>query len=221
MKSSCQSLELSQVTGYYRKQPRHILSCQIPRMKARLAIIAAGFTAALISACGDPAGLKASLLNSVDTLSVFALSGTPPNYPSGVAFLSRQPVHVDGFGTFDVAFDINADGNAVIYPVNLIVVSGARSVAIQKIGAAFETVAEAPKNGYQSDSALVALPGETVVVQAAHNGSTDLCAFAISPNIFAKVAVDSVNLSSRTIYLRMGVDPNCGFRSFAEGLPTH
>ena len=191
-------------------------------MKARLAVIAAGLTAAFISACGDPTGLKASLLNSVDTLSVFALSGTPPNYPSGLAFLSHQSVHVDGFGAFDIAFDINADGNAVVYPVKLIVASGSpRPVAIQKIGEAFDSVAEAPKTGYQSDSALVALPGETIVVQSAHNAAADLCQFAINPNIYAKIGVDSVNLTSRTIYFRMGLDPNCGFRSFAEGLPTH
>jgi len=191
-------------------------------MKARLAVIAAGLTAAFISACGDPTGLKASLLNSVDTLSVFALSGTPPNYPSGLAFLSHQSVHVDGFGAFDIAFDINADGNAVVYPVKLIVASGSpRPVAMQKIGEAFDSVAEAPKTGYQSDSALVALPGETIVVQSAHNAAADLCQFAINPNIYAKIGVDSVNLTSRTIYFRMRLDPNCGFRSFAEGLPTH
>jgi hypothetical protein len=190
-------------------------------MKARLAIIAAGFTAAIVNACSDPAGLKASLLNSVDTLSVFALSGTPPNYPSGVAFLSRQPVHVDGFANFDVAFDINADGNAVIYPVSLVVASGSsRPVAMQKITASFETVTEAPKTGYQSDSALVMVAGETVVVQSAHNRSADLCQFAFNPNIYAKLAVDSVKLDSRIVYLRMGLDPNCGFRSFADSLPT-
>ena len=191
-------------------------------MKPRLAIIAAVLTAATINACGDPTGLKANLLNSVDTLSVFALSGTPPNYPSGVALLSRQPVHVDGFAQFDVAFDINAAGNTVIYPVKLIVASGSsRPVAMQKITEVFDSVAEAPKTGYQSDSALVAIPGETIVVQSAHNGSADLCQFAINPNIYAKLAVDSVNLSSRTIYFRMGLDPNCGFRSFEKGLPSH
>lgn len=190
-------------------------------MKARLAIIAAGFTAALLSACGDPAGLKASLLNSVDTLAVFALSGTPPNYPSGIAFLSRQPVRVDGFANFDVAFDINADGNAVIYPVRLVVAAGAsRAVAMQKIPASFETVVEAPKDGYQANSALVLRAGETVVVQSVHNQGSDLCQFAINPNIYAKLAVDSVKLDSRTVYLRMGLDPNCGFRSFADGVPT-
>jgi len=190
-------------------------------MKARIAVIAAGLTAALISACGDPTSIKASLLNSVDTLSVFALSGTPPNYPSGVALLSRQPVHVDGFALFDIAFDINAEGNAVIYPVKMIVASGSsRPVAMQTIAQPFELGTEAPKTGYQSDSALVATIGKTVVVQSAHNAAADLCQFAINPNIYAKISVDSVNLASRTIYFRMGVDPNCGFRSFAAGIPT-
>ena len=190
-------------------------------MKARLAVIAAGLTAALLSACGDPTALKASLLNSVDTLSVFALSGTPPNYPSGVALVSRQPVHVDGFALFDVAFDINADGNAVIYPVKLIVASGsARPVNMQTIAQPFDLVTEAPKTGYQGDSALVAPIGQTIVVQSAHNSAADLCQFAINPNIYAKISVDSVNLASRSIYFRMGLDPNCGFRSFAEGVPT-
>jgi hypothetical protein len=191
-------------------------------MKARIAVIAAGLSAALISACGDPTGLTASLLNTVDTLSVFALSGTPPDFPSGIAFLSRQSVHVDGFALFDVAFDINADGNVVIYPVKLVVASpSARPVGMQKLAQVFDSVAEAPKTGYQSDSAFVALPGETIVVQSAHNGGADLCQFAINPNIYAKLAVDSVALSSRTIYLRMGLDPNCGFRSFEEGVPSH
>jgi len=191
-------------------------------MKARIAVIAVGgITAALISACGDPTALKASLLNSVDTLSVFALSGTPPNYPSGVALLSRQPVHVDGFALFDVAFDINADGNAVVYPVKLIVASGSsRPVAMQRVAEPFDAVTEAPKTNYQSDSALVATIGQTIVVQSAHNASADLCQFALNPNIYAKLSVDSVNLASRTIYFKMGLDPNCGFRSFADGVPT-
>jgi hypothetical protein len=56
--------------------------------------------------------------------------------------------------------------------------------------------------------------------QSAHNASGDLCQFAINPNIYAKIVVDSVNLASRTLFLRLGLDPNCGFRSFAAGIPT-
>ncbi|MFL5604654.1 MAG: hypothetical protein ACJ77R_14765 [Gemmatimonadaceae bacterium] len=191
-------------------------------MKARLALVATMFVVAILNACGDVAGLEASRATTVDTLSVFALSGTPPIYPSGIALLARQPVTVDGFASFDIAFDIDDAGNAIVYPVKLVVASpgGARQVGLQRISDSFENVAEAPKTGFQTDSGYVARAGETVVVQSAHNFSNDLCQFAINPFIYAKVAVDSVKLDTRTIYLRLGLDSNCGFRSFATGIPT-
>jgi hypothetical protein len=191
-------------------------------MKARLALLAALSAVVVINACGDPTNIRASIPTSVDTLSVFALSGTPPAFPSGVAIVARQAVRVDGFANFDVAFDINAEGNTVIIPVRLVVASpgGSRPVGLQKVSGTFATVLEAPKTGFEADTALVMAPGEVVVVQSAHNTSGDLCQFAINPNIYAKFAVDSVNLASRTIYFQMGLDPNCGFRSFADGVPT-
>lgn len=175
-----------------------------------------------LSACSNPTNLKASLPTAVDTLSVFALSGTPPTYPSGISILAGQPVRVDGFASFDVALDINAAGNAVMYPVKLVVSSpgGSRPVGLLKVTAVFDSLLAAPKTGYETDSSLVMSPGEVVVVQSAHNSSGDLCQFALNPNIYAKISVDSVNLASRTLYVRLGLDPNCGFRSFVTGIPT-
>ncbi|HYU51784.1 MAG TPA: hypothetical protein VEK37_02520 [Gemmatimonadaceae bacterium] len=190
-------------------------------MKGRLVLLATMFVVIALNACGDVTSIKASLPITVDTLSAFALSGTPPSYPSGVAILARQVVRVDGFASFDVALDIDASGNAIIYPVKLVVASGgSRPVGLLKLPGAFDQIMEAPKTGFESDSALVMLPGEVVVVESAHSGDGDLCRFALSPNIYAKIAVDSVNLASRTLYFRLGLDPNCGFRSFATGIPT-
>jgi hypothetical protein len=191
-------------------------------MKARLALLATMVVVVFLNACGDPTSLQATLPNSVDSLSVFALSGTPPSYPSGVSIIARQPVRVDGFASFDIALDIDAAGHAVIYPPKLVVASpgGSRPVGLQKVPGLFDSVLVAPKDGYEADSALVLAPGEVVVVQSAHNTTGDLCVFAINPNIFAKIAVDSIDLASRTLFLRLGLDPNCGFRSFADGIPT-
>jgi len=204
------------------KQPLQSLICLIYRMKARLVLLAAMFVVVGLSACSNPTNLKASLPTTVDSLSVFALSGTPPTYPSGISILARQPVRVDGFASFDVALDIDAAGNAIIYPVKLVVSSpgGSRPVGLLKVLATFDSVAAAPTTGYEADSSLVIAPGQVVVVQSAHNSSGDLCQFALSPNIYAKIAVDSVNLTSRTLFLRLGLDPNCGFRSFVTGIPT-
>jgi hypothetical protein len=191
-------------------------------MKARLAILAAMSVAVVLNACGDPTSLKATGLTTVDTLSVFALSGSPPLYPSGVSVLVGQAVPVDGFAIFDVALDVNASGNAVVYPPKLVVnaLSGSRTVGLQKTTGSFESVLEAPKTGYLTDAPVVLVPGETVVIQSAHNGGSDICQFALTPYIYAKITVDSVNAANRILYLRMGVDPNCGFRSFASGVPT-
>jgi len=191
-------------------------------MKARLALLAATSVVVGLNACGNPTSLKANLTTSVDSLFVYALSGTPPTYPSGLSLVARQPVRVDGFASFDVALDIDATGKAVIYPVKLVVASpgGSRPVGLIKVQGTFDQIVEAPKSGFEADSALSMAPGEVVVVQSAHNASGDLCQFSINPNIYAKIVVDSVNLGSRTIFLRLGLDPNCGFRSFAAGLPT-
>jgi hypothetical protein len=191
-------------------------------MKARLALLATMCVVIVLNACGNVASLKATIPTSVDTLSLWALSGTPPSYPSAISIAARQIVRVDGFAAFDVALDIDANGKAVVYPVKLIVASpgGSRPVGILKIPGAFDQVLAAPQSGYETDSSLVVAPGEVVAVQSPHNSSGDICQFAISPNLYAKIAVDSVNLASRIIYLRMGFDPNCGFRSFATGIPT-
>jgi hypothetical protein len=191
-------------------------------MKARLALLAAMSVVVGLSACGDPTNVQANLTTSVDSLFVYALSGTPPTYPSGLSLVARQPVRVDGFASFDVALDIDAAGKPIIYPVKLVVASpgGSRPVGMTKVQGTFEQVVEAPKSGFEADSALSMAPGEVVVVQSAHNASGDLCQFSINPNIYAKIVVDSVNLASRTLFLRFGVDPNCGFRSFAAGIPT-
>jgi hypothetical protein len=192
-------------------------------MKARLALLATISVVAVLNACGDPTNLQATIPTSVDTLSLWALSGTPPTYPSGVSVIGRQAVRVDASATFDVAFDINADGNAVIYPVDMVVTTpgGARVVGLLKVPGQFDSVTVAPATGYETDSALVLSPGEVVAIQAAHNQPSDFCQFAISPNIYAKIALDSVDLASRILYFRLGVDPDCGFRSFAEGLPPN
>ena len=209
--------------GIIVKQPLRSLICLIICMKARLALLATMSAVVVLNACSDPTSLKANLPTFVDTLSVFALSGTPPSYPSGLSITGRQVVRVDGFANFDVAFDIDPAGNGVIHPVKLVVnsIGGSRAVGLLKIPVPFEAVLEAPKTGFETDSSFVLVPGETVVIQSAHNVSkNDVCLFALSPYLYAKIALDSVNRASRTLHLRMGLDPNCGFRSFATGVPT-
>jgi hypothetical protein len=178
-------------------------------------------SASILTACDDPALLRAQLPTVNDVYTLFALTGTPAAYPSGLNTYVRAAVRVDGNANFDVAFDINQDGKAVLYPVQKIVssLSSAHKVGLRKVDGKFADVTLAPTGTY-SDSAVVASAGDIVIVQSARNASGDACQFDISPYIYTKVLVDSIAVDTRTVVLQTVMDPNCGFRSFEAGIPS-
>ena len=186
--------------------------------KFALAIVA---SAAILTACDDPDLLRASRPTVEDEYTVFALTGTPAAYPSGINTYVRAALRVDGSANFDVAFDIDDQGRALLYPVQKIVssLSGTRRVGLRKVAGTFESVTEAPSGTY-ADSVIVAAKGDVVVVQSVRNGSGDACQFDISPYIYTKMPVDSIATDIRTIKIRTVLDPNCGFRSFESGVPS-
>jgi hypothetical protein len=191
------------------------------RMKLRKSIAGAAVAALALAACDDTNPFGATLPTVEDSYTIFALTGTPPAYPSGLNTAARAAVRVDGNASFDVAFDINAEGNAVLYPVKLVVsqIGGDRPVGLRKVAAAFDSVTSAPTGTYPTDSAVVAGKGEVIVVEAFRGTGGDICAFNITQNIYTKILIDSIDLVGRTINIKTVMDPNCGFRSFAAGIP--
>ena len=186
--------------------------------KFALAIVA---SALVLTACGNPQGIIAQLPTIQDAYTVYALSGTPASLPSGLNTYIRSAVRVDGSANFDVAFDLDATGKVLIYPVQKVVTSitSSRQVALRKVAGTFESVTIAPTGSY-TDSTVVATKGDVVVLQSLRNGANDACQFDISPYIYTKLVVDSVAVSTRSIFVQAVLDPNCGFRSFASGIPT-
>ncbi len=186
--------------------------------KFALAIVA---SALVLTACGNPQGIIAQLPTVQDAYTVYALTGTPASLPSGINTYVRSAVRVDGNANFDVAFDLDNSGNVLVFPVQKVVssVSSTRQVALRKVAGSFDSVTIAPTGAY-TDSTVVLGKGGVVVLQSLRNGTGDACQFDISPYIYSKLVVDSVALSTRAIYVDAVVDPNCGFRSFASGLPN-
>jgi hypothetical protein len=190
-------------------------------------LAAAGVLAA--TACGDPTRLRATLEIEHDTLVAYALNGTSPDLPSGLNTPFHEVVRADGSLTFDVAFDIDANGRVLLLSLNRVLgtPSAGRLVGVQDSVAAYETIVQAPSVGYSPDSILVLSPRfdlggveragtDTVAIVRA---ATSYCQFDLSPYIFSKIVVDSVDLATRAVYFRIAVDPNCGFKSFRPGIP--
>ena len=191
-------------------------------MKLRISLLGLAAALVLVAGCGDSNPFQAQFPIELDTYTLFALTGTPAAYPSGLDTYSRTVTRVDGNANFDLAFDINADGNAIIYPVKLIVsaVTGDRVIGLKKVALPFDSITSAPKGTYQADSAVVLAAGESLVIEANRGSSGDVCYLNLSPNIYSKLTVTSIDLVTRTIEVESVIDPNCGFRSFAIGLPA-
>lgn len=203
--------------------------------KVSLRILGAGVLAcAVIVGCNNDAfKYRPTLLARVDTVTVFALNGTPAVLPSGVNIAAGQlsgdtvimrptAVPSDGSTVFDFAVDIDAAGAAVIYPAPLVVRSATRRVGLQKSTATFDALTQAPSGGYGYDSVSVSLgASDVLVVQAQRAGFGERCAerttYGYDPVLYAKAQVISINTAERSVKLRMVLNPNCGFRGLNPG----
>lgn len=174
-------------------------------------------------ACDDPFALEATTETVRDTLTAFAMSGTPPAFPSAFHAGSGAVVRIEPDIGFDVAFDINTDGSVRVIPARLISptklvfgqLTSTHQVAVLTPTGPFDGVSIAPRAGYGIDSLLTVTPGETVVLRV----ESDRCQFQLSQILYAKFVVDSVNTSTRQVFFRTVRNPNCGFRSFEPGIP--
>lgn len=174
--------------------------------------------------CGDDDGIVgiATTLNTARTVSVFALSGTPPALPAGYYFVTESLVRPQllssGGVNFEMAFDLNSDGRVSLIPAKVIVPEApiaAPSIGIQQSSVPFEQLARAPDRGYVYDSTFTGQVGDTFVLQLLVSG----CTFG-SP-LFAKVSIDSIHVAERRIVFSSMVNRNCGFRGLTAGLPTN
>lgn len=172
------------------------------------------------SACGDVAGVRPTAETLFDTLRVFPLTGSSAVTPTALNAAFNTVTPIGPSGSFDIAFDLDAQRRVVLYPVKLVVrpLTGVNEVGLRKVTGTLESVERAPTGAYETDEPLVIAAGEVAVIESRRNRSGDICTFSISPNIYSKLVVDSISAPSNSIWFRIVTNPNCGFRSFATGL---
>ena len=195
-----------------------------PRLRApRILFLGATTCAVLLggmTACGSLTHPKAQTENATDTVTVFALNGTPVSSPAGLWLFGRQAVVINPAYAFDLAFDIDTQGQATMFTVRRVAggLSLAHSVSLQRITGGFDNLLKAPQTGYITDSLFTAKVGDVFAVS-----TTDptACSFSVFSNvIYAKVEVLGVDPNARTVRTRFTVDPNCGFLSLIpSGIP--
>jgi hypothetical protein len=171
------------------------------------------------AACGYSTNPKASVDIVTDTLVAWAINGTGSAQPSAFYLAEDRVVDVTSALTFDVAFDVDStSGRAVIIPVRLMTDGSisALHVGLQRLTQSYDSVKYGLRTGYQFDSVYTLGAGQGLMMVSNPPG----CATDPNPTLYGKFIVDSVNAKTRTIHFRATEDPNCGYRSFAPGIPS-
>lgn len=184
------------------------------RASALLALLGAAGTIG----CGeDPFAPRANFDNANVVFEVWALTGAPTNFPTVHLVAQRITARPDAAASFDLAFDIDPQGRVVVLPVSQVVtpLGGNRTVGMLRSTLPFADIDAAPRSGYTFDSTLVVGVGEPFIVRV----QTLFCQTELRDHVFAKYIVDSILPDERRIRISGRVNPNCGFRSFGEGVP--
>ena len=186
-----------------------------PRRRRALVALLAVVLGAV--ACQDPFKITARAVNIDVAFEVWAMSGSPASYPSGLLVPQASVVRLDAAGSFDLAFDIDPNGRLMVLPVSSVVspIAGSRTIGLQRAPGVYNALVEAPKAGWQNDTILLVNEGQSFFVKV----TTQFCQFDLRQDIYAKFYVDSVIPAQRRIKLTARVNPNCGFRSLASGIP--
>lgn len=192
---------------------------KVPR---RLVVFCAALSVLVASAaCGSLTRPGAQTDNATDTVTVYAINGTPVDAPTGLWLYGQQAAVITSAFSFDLAFDIDSLGKTQMYTVRYIaggLSTMAHTVSLQKYNGTFESLGKAPPSGYVSDSLYTVATGDVFIVQTS---DPTACGFSIySSVIYAKVQVLAVDPITRAIKTRFTVDPNCGYLSLApSGIP--
>src|SRR3970040_2228176 len=121
MKSSEQSLEVSQVRRLLFAVILSSRSGLLHRSGSRRILVILGATAAIgAAACDDPFAPRATTSVRTDSFIVFSVSQTPVNVPAAFNIIFFTPLRLEPTYGFDLAFDIDDAGKAVLIPVRLV-----------------------------------------------------------------------------------------------------
>jgi len=192
-----------------------------PRCRFVPPTVAVAGLALLAAACSDTTGLPAAVINSVvDTVSLFALFGTPISTPSAYALNGRLGglaanalVRTDQASAFDFAFNFDSLRRPVLLPPGAVGLG--QSAGLQRASLPFDAITVAPTGGYVFDQPLVVDTGTVAIVRSPTN-----CLFGVTVFLYAKLRVVAIDTTARRIDFWILVDQNCGYRGLAPGIPT-
>jgi hypothetical protein len=172
----------------------------------------------VVAACGGATSLApATDASFVDTVTIFALKGTPIPFASGYDVVFRRVARTDRGEGFDLTFDIDSNGVSRIFP------TGALGLGLESgiifSNREFDQITEAPTEDFDVDSALVIHPDSVFVVKSRPSNAGCPIYLGSLPR-YGKFEVLDIDPQTRSLTMKALVNVNCGYRALEPGIPS-
>jgi hypothetical protein len=180
------------------------------RKSASLALLA------LLVGCGNNGLGNAAVENTVDTVLIGALVGTPISVPSayGINPGTAGPIRTDQTSAFDFAYNILPDGRRVFLPrAALGLATTTAEPGLQATDDGFDGIDEAPLNGYLTLDTIEVAVGQRYIVRSR------VACTSIGVPLYGKIEILEFDDDDRRVTFRALANTNCGFRSLQPGIP--
>ncbi len=174
--------------------------------------------AVALTGCSDANTIPdATFTNAVDTVVVYAISGTEVFRPSGYAMTLRSPVRLDNNTNADFGYDRTTDGRHVLLPGAMLGHAGTGGVdpGLQGTTEAFDDIKLALVNGYKTLDAVAVAAGDVLYLRSRIPGN---CFLGVPT--YGKVEIIEFDAGNRTIKFRVLGNLNCGYKGLEPGIPT-
>jgi hypothetical protein len=180
------------------------------RKSASLALLA------LAVGCGNNGLGNAAVENTVDTVLIGALVGTPISVPSayGINPGTAGPLRTDQTSAFDFAYNILPDGRRVFLPrAALGLATTTAEPGLQATDDDFDGIEEAPLNGYLTLDTIEVAVGQRYILRSR------VACTSIGVPLYGKIEILEFDDVDRRVTFRALANTNCGFRSLQPGVP--
>jgi hypothetical protein len=186
--------------------------------RASGALSAAVLSFALLTSCDNGIGLPpAAIANVVDTVTLYALKGTPFTTPSAYSVSTASAVRTDLSSAFDFAFDVRPVLGPVLLPTGAVGLPTASGLLLSN--QSFGSITEAPtQENYEATNPTPISNGAVVLVRS----RLQPCVSISSQPLYAKLHVLNIDQTPGTVNVTFEIlsDQNCGYLGLSPGLPA-
>jgi len=189
----------------------------LPR-RAPLVLLVAVVAHTLLGACSSSLLPPPSSANVVDTVTLYALDGTPLGTASAYAISGPLVVRTDLSASFDFAFNFDSLARPVFVPTGVFALGAVQATTQPGFLAstsAFADLTLAPTGGYVTDTPWVVNVGDVILARS--RGLT--CPDGTTAVLYAKFHILAISTTARSVQFEALTDQNCGYLGLGPGLP--